>query len=224
VAALDEYYGQVLQDPNIPALVINEPHPRFFPYPTKFEEWNPVANVKPTCTEFEYIDAFRADPTNLTFLAKVKSSGQKLVIKFVGRYGTEAHQLLADAKMAPRLLYCGRLDGKRDVRSAWWIPGLYVGPVSMVVTEHIEGNTTEKESAWPKDARQKIEKAIQKLHDAKLVFGDLRASSVMFSGDNVFFTDFGWAGRVDEVVDTLMDHDWFMLDQFSHPLEDNWSR
>ena len=38
VATLDKYYGQVQQDSNIPALVCNESHPRFFPYPTTFEE------------------------------------------------------------------------------------------------------------------------------------------------------------------------------------------
>ena len=32
------------------------------------------------------IDAFHAEPTNATFLAKVKLSDQKLVVKFVGRY------------------------------------------------------------------------------------------------------------------------------------------
>ena len=109
----------------------------------KFEEYRPEANAGPKYTEFEYIDTFRADLTNVTFLAKVKSSDQELVVKFVGRYGVEAHQLLADAGMAPRLLYCGLMDGKSDVRNAGSCAqgsikrgGLYVGLMRMVVMEH----------------------------------------------------------------------------------------
>ena len=42
VAALDEYYNQVSKDPNIPALVDNEPHPRFSPHPTRFRALKPL--------------------------------------------------------------------------------------------------------------------------------------------------------------------------------------
>jgi len=41
VTALDRYYDQILQAPDIPtldpALASDQPHPRFFPYPTKFQ-------------------------------------------------------------------------------------------------------------------------------------------------------------------------------------------
>jgi len=115
----------------------------------------------------------------------------------------EAHQLLADAGMAPRLLYCGLLDGECDVRNAGSFTqvspgGLYACPVDMVVMEYIEGDTVDKASVLPKDIREKAEKAIQKLHDAQLVFGDLRAVNVMVSGDKVFLIDFDWAGKVNE--------------------------
>jgi len=241
VEALGEYYESVSKDQDIPALVLNEPHPRFFPYPTSFEEYPTKADHEPKCTEFRYIDAFSADSTNVTFLAEVKSSGQKLVIKFVDRYGVEAHQLLADASMAPLLLYCGQLDGKKDVRGAEGRTeddtnpgGLYDGPMRMVVMEYIEGNTADKESAWPEDAREKMEKAIQKLHDAQLVYEDLRAPNVMFPGDKVLLIDFDWAGKVGkahyprnlaswvkwpeeaenlEMKPILEEDDWFMLDQ-----------
>ena len=76
--------------------------------------------------------------------------------------------------------------------------------------------------------------AIQKLHDAQLVFGDMRGPNLMLSADGVFLIDFDWAGRVDEVryplnlsrsvrwakgakgfemKYILMDHDLFMLNQ-----------
>ena len=240
LAALREYYDQVSRDSNIPPLVTNEPHPRFFPYPTRFKEYRAEADAESEWTEFEYINIPRADPTNVTFVAKAKSSGRKLVIKFVEKYGVEAHQLLADAGMAPQLLYCGLLDGEWDVRNAGsrtrvnTAGGLYSCPIDMVVMEHIEGNTVDKTSVLPKDVREKTKKAIQKLHDAQLVFGDLRAVNVMVSGDKVFLIDFDWAGKVNEAryplnLSTrvrwpkeakelemeyiLMDHDRFMLDE-----------
>ena len=78
----------------------SEPHPRFFPYPMRFKEYRAAADPKPEWTEFEYIDTPSADPINVTFITKVKSD-QKLVMRFVEKYGMEAHQLLADAEMAP---------------------------------------------------------------------------------------------------------------------------
>ena len=120
LVALDKYYDQIWNDNSIPALEPDKPHPRLFPYPTKFQEYraevdaksktadagSTTADAESRTTEFEYIDAFRADPTNVTFLAKVKPSDSdwKLVVKFVDRYGVEAHELLANAEMAPKLL------------------------------------------------------------------------------------------------------------------------
>lgn len=241
MVALDRYYGQVWEDQSIPVYVPLKPHPRVFPYPTKFNERPTEADTTPEYIEFEYIDALRADPTNVTFLAKVKSSDKKLVIKFVDRYGVEAHQLLAVEKMAPQLLYCGLLDGKSDVRDAGdhaqgsiGRGGLYLGPMRMVITEHIKGNTADEVSTWPNGAREEIKKAIQKLHDAQLVFGDLRGPNIMFSENRVFLIDFDWAGRVNEaryprhlsgrvawpgdveeleMKPILMDHDLTMLER-----------
>ena len=162
-----------------------------------------------------------------------------MVIKFVNRYGVETHQLLADEKMAPQLLYCGPLDGINDVRidgsrteGSTKIGGLYVGSMRMIVMEYIKRDTVEP--LWPNDAREKIEKAIKTLHDAKIVFGDLRAPDIIFSGGNPFLIDFDWAGKEGEaryprnlsrsvtwpkeveeleMKPILMDHDWFMFGQ-----------
>ena len=211
----------------------------FFLVPKKIEEHSTEADAWPNRIEFEYINAFHAEPTNTTFLVKVKSSDQKLVVKFVDRYGVEAHQLLADAVMALRLLYCGLLDGKNDARNVGSgargdtkRDGLYVGPMRMVIMEYIEGTT--EQSAWPENAQEKIERVVQKLHVAQLVFGDLRASNILFAGDNPFFINFSWAWKVNEARYTrnlsrsvkwpgkaeelemkpiLTDHDWFMLGQ-----------
>lgn len=204
VATLDEYYDQIARDQNIPPFVPNKPHPRIFPYPVRFIEHGAGAEHK--WTDFEYIDISRMGPTNVTFIARDKSSNRKLVIKFVGRYGVSAHELLAGEGIAPQLLYCGSLDGKNDVRDSAnpalesaVVGGLYLGPIRMVVMEHIEGDTMDKVSHLPKNAHAQVEKAIEKLHDAQLVFGDLRQPNIMISGSTVFLIDFDWAGKVNEV-------------------------
>ena len=247
VTALDEYYDKVFHSQDIPTPGPSEPHPRFFTYPTKFQEYlvesgrksETADGARPELSEFQYIEPLHGDPTNATFLAKVKSSDRKLVIKFVDRYGVEAHQLLADEKMAPQLLYCGLLDGMSDVRidgsrtkGSTKIGGLYVGPMRMVVMECIERDTVEP--FLPDDARKKVEEVVKKLHEAKFVFGDLRAPNIIFPGDRPFLIDFDWGGKEGEaryprnlsgsvrwprdaseleMKPILMDHDRFMLGQ-----------
>ena len=239
LAELDGYYSRVLQDPNIPALILNEPHPRFFPYPTKFREYCAEANG--AVTEFEYINASCMDPTNVSFTARVKSSGQKLFIRFVEKYGAAAHQLLANAGMAPRLLYCGLPDGTDDVRRVGSRAlgrireyGLYEGPIRMVVMQHVEGKTMDKVSPPPENACDQTWKAIMELHSAGMVFGDLQGPNVLVSGEKIFLTKFDWAGREGEAYypgdlsrevnwpekveelelePILMVHDRFMLSQ-----------
>jgi len=245
VEALDQYYDKVFRATDIPALgpalASNQPHPRFFPYPTRFQEYRTGLGSTAEYTDFEYLRPLHAAPTNTTFLAKDKSSGQNLVIKFVDRYGVDAHQLLADAGMAPRLLYCGLMDGRDDVRNAWSRAvgsikggGLYIGPTRMVVMEYIEGNSEVERASWPDDAREQVEEAVKKLHAAQLVFGDLRGPNIIFSKGKAFLIDFDWAGKVNEaryprnlsrslrwpakaeeleMEPILMGHDRFMLDQ-----------
>lgn len=149
----------------------------------------------------------------------------------------EAHPLFAGAGM--QSLCCGLLDGKHDLRNAGSRPqgsteagGLYVGPMHMVVMEHVGGSTGQ--SGWSKGAREKVREAIQKLHDAALVFGDLRTPNVMFPGDKAFLINFEWAGNAGEaryprnlsrsvkwpekaeeleMKPIFMDHDWFMFNQ-----------
>ncbi|KAF9781783.1 hypothetical protein BJ322DRAFT_1078259 [Thelephora terrestris] len=117
ISTLDKYYDQVWKDRNVLDLVAKEPNPRIFPYPTGFIEYGVEANTEPVWTEFEYSGAPSMYYANKPFFAKVKTSNRRLVIKFVSRYGVDAHELIAAEEMAPRLLYCGLLDGKDDVRN-----------------------------------------------------------------------------------------------------------
>ena len=187
--------------------------PCFFPHPTKFKEHQattPIELKEPHATEhtkskvtefteFKYINVPDADPTNVTFFAEVveHKPRRKLVIKFVDRYGTEAHETLAEKGMAPQLLYYGALDGEEDLRNSTkegaFEHGLYIGPLRMVIMEYIKGEP------WPRDAREQVKKAIDLLHEKELVFGDLRRQNVLFSGGKVLLIDFDWAGKEKEV-------------------------
>ena len=189
--------------------------PSFFPYATQFKEFEATESIKskepaaakPTdsqesrvaevtkYTKFKYSDVPDADPTNVTFFAQVDSDppGPKLVVKFVNRYGVKAHETLAEKRMAPQLLYYGTIDGNNDLRASGdegrFEHGLYIGPLRMVVMEHIEGDS------WPDDAKDQVKEAIDLLHQNNLVFGDLRPPNVLFSGGKVFLIDFDWAGK-----------------------------
>jgi hypothetical protein len=95
---------------------------------------------------------------------------QQLVVKLVDRYGVDTHLTLANLEMAPRLPYCGTLDGEnylRDVGNKGISnDGLYIGLLRMVVMDFVEC-----EGAWPEGACDQAKKAIDTLHDEGLVFG-----------------------------------------------------
>ncbi|KAF9643344.1 hypothetical protein BDM02DRAFT_3104572 [Thelephora ganbajun] len=200
-ATLDKYYEGILrQETSSTSPQQGPPTPRrcFFPYPTKFREYGVGTGAEAQVTEFEYTDVPDADPANVTFFVRVKSSGRKLVVKFVDRYGVEAHEHMAKVGMAPRLLYCGSLDGENDVRHGKSCVqgevkhGLYVGPLRMAVMEYI------KPEERPGDAREKTREVIDELHGRGFVFGDLREPNVLFSGGKVYLIDFDWAGKIGE--------------------------
>ncbi|KAK0209775.1 hypothetical protein IW262DRAFT_1281192 [Armillaria fumosa] len=184
-------------------LIPNKPHPRYFPYPDSFHEFQ-----SRTKTKFKYLDVLESDSTNVTFLAQTTSDDRKLIVKFVDRYGDNAHTCLAAKKMAPGLLFCGLLNGIDDVRvaaSAGGITkcsGLYVGPMRMVIMEYIDGNSAQAtpEGDWPLDTHEQIEKALQTLHSQGFVFGDLRRPNVMFTPDSkALLIDFDWSGEEGKV-------------------------
>ncbi|KAF5337703.1 hypothetical protein D9758_017346 [Tetrapyrgos nigripes] len=184
----------------------NTPHPRFFPYPTKFK----CRQSKETIS-FRYLNATDDDDSrNLVYLAQTQEpQPRKLIVKFSDRYGYEAHQLLADAKHAPELFYCGLLDGESDVldsekakgRFRGGAGGLYTGPMRMIVMEYLEGKNalqTPREE-WPPTAHAHVKATIDQLHEAGFVFGDLRLPNVIFADGDTKLIDFDWSGKEGDV-------------------------
>ena len=99
---LNQYYERISDQVTITPIAPEDPQgPRvrcFFPYSTEFEEYQARPGTEPQPTEFEYINVPDAHPANVTFFVQVKSSNRKFVTKFVGRYGMEAHELLASER------------------------------------------------------------------------------------------------------------------------------
>ncbi|KAF4612659.1 hypothetical protein D9613_011736 [Agrocybe pediades] len=124
------------------------------------------------------------------YFAKLASSGEEVVVKFTAQYSKAAHQLLADAGFAPKLHFCDMIVG-----------GLYI-----VVMERIKGKSIwqllQEKEAIPSLVGKRVEAAISCLHNANLVFGDLRDANVLYSRSDdpavegkVFLIDFDWTDK-----------------------------
>jgi hypothetical protein len=98
---LEEFYVQIGNEQEVTAQLF---HSRFFPCYTKYLD-HEQREVK-----FEYVRSLTLSHKS-PFLAKLKDSGEHVVVKFVERYGVEAHKHLAKDNKAPRLRFCGSLDG-----------------------------------------------------------------------------------------------------------------
>ncbi|KAL5522337.1 hypothetical protein ACEPAF_2194 [Sanghuangporus sanghuang] len=142
-----------------------------------------------------------------------------VVVKFTVRYHEQAHRILEQNELAPRLHFC--------------IP--LVGDMYMVIMDYIED--TPLYLAKPEDPEKvlsDVETAIDLLHAQNLVFGDLRVQNIVLKPKGkAMLIDFDWVGKhnvdrypaswnkdagkwspsVDRRV--LMDkaHDTFMLDK-----------
>ncbi|KAH8091662.1 hypothetical protein BXZ70DRAFT_977367 [Cristinia sonorae] len=188
---LEAYYRGLALEPTP-----NTPSPASFPHPTTFTA------ADGSEVQFRYLQRLEDDAASVTFLAETVKSGasenvSRIVVKFVDRYGADAHRLLARANLAPALLYFGALDGKTMTTEQDVVKfGLYVGPIRMVVMEFVDGSTVADDAKRPDNAKEKLTNALRVLHAEDYVFGDLRAPNVMFTKDGELrLIDFNWAGK-----------------------------
>ncbi|TFK23836.1 hypothetical protein FA15DRAFT_593483, partial [Coprinopsis marcescibilis] len=119
--------------------------------------------------------------------------GKQALVKFGERYGKAAHEILADAGLAPKLYCCIRIRG-----------GL-----TMAVMEYVDSQDAHSAfwgRAIPEQVVDDVKRALELLHQQNLVFGDLRipnnlVSKVDSEGDVgrwvTRLVDFSWAGRDD---------------------------
>jgi hypothetical protein len=188
------YYG--LHNDTIPGVHLDKPHPRFYPCPTSYTD------DKGCQVEFRYNRRLERDePTCVTFLAEIISNDatQKVVVKFVARYGRIVHNYLAQKGHAPRLLYFGRLDGTMHAPTSDFdqFNGARhpdMGAMQMtVVMGYIDSKTT-----TPPNACEQIREILIDLHSAAYAFGDLGRLNILFNKtDKVSLVDINWCGRYD---------------------------
>ncbi|KAG8908621.1 hypothetical protein FRB99_004909 [Tulasnella sp. 403] len=130
------------------------------------------------------------------FDAVAKSSDEQeetpVKVKVVPRYGKEAHILLAEERLAPKLLHCEKLD-------AHW---------TVVIMESIPGPNlllAGYDRITPRVLTD-IQEAVSLLHRKNLVFGDLRSPNIVLCDRHTLdgvergamLVDFDWAGTAGE--------------------------
>jgi serine/threonine protein kinase len=182
VERLEKYYEALDLHPDAHEYL----HPSVFPSITTFLD--KTGNTTP----FKYVRPLEDEPGCVAFHAKtIGSSPMDVVIKFVERYGEEAHQVLAKEHLAPQLLYCGRVGIHDDDPT--------FGELRMVVMEYVDGETLHEVKRVPPSAKEEVARALEILHDKDYAFGDLRRQNVMITrNEEVKLVDFDWAGKENE--------------------------
>jgi len=178
VEKLREYYVRLKIVPS----GLNDLHPRYFPSIRAYRDEND------RIVEFKYIQPLEIESTCVTFLARTTTNASKpVVVKFVQRYGEEAHRLVAKENLAPQLFYYGKIGVPEGDPS--------YGHLRMVVMEYIDGETLNRATRIPSTFKDRIRHALNVLHDQGYIFGDLRQPNVMVTkNEEVKLIDFDWAG------------------------------
>ncbi|KAG9218575.1 hypothetical protein CCMSSC00406_0001311 [Pleurotus cornucopiae] len=177
-----------------------------------------------TTFSLKYLHPFFNRRSNrAVFLAKAQSDHTqiKCAVKFTACYCQEAHQMMEEAGLAPKLLYCN-----------------FEPTVSKfcVITQYIEEPLDPKMCTQPlKEGIEKLKNTLKKLHAQSYVFGDLRSANIIldetscpklidfdwsgkegtvFYPSNLVMTDIEWATGVKGEGKILCQHDEEMLEIF----------
>lgn len=130
-----------------------------------------------------------ADYRRTIFLATYEE--KPVLVKFCDRYSEAAHRTLAAAGLAPRLHFCSPI----------------IGDIFMVVMDLVGGQDAYSEFRHrdlPSTVLNDVKHALETLHDAGLVFGDVRRPNIMVyksqeKGSEEWrgmLVDFDWAGPI----------------------------
>ena len=179
LADLEKFYGS-LQAATSPS----DQH--FFPFPHSYSD---------SCGQevnFKYIS--RLNENKAIYLAE-SHDGRKLIVKFVQRYNSCAHRLLAINTFAPQLHHSS-LDNAETNR---------MGALGMVVMDFVIGENAYKlysDDRLPDAVYNQVKKAIDILHAKSFVFGDLRLPNIIITDQqknrcSLISTGVGWIRLVD---------------------------
>ena len=160
---------------------------RLFPQPT-YATRHPQ-EIPTIIGRFEYAGRKPNDYRRALFEATYK--GRSVLIKFCETYHGNAHEIVAKAGYAPELFFCERLQGG----------------VMMVIMELVSAKDASHHfgsaEKIPSDLLDDVKAAISILHNANLVFGDVRRPNILVKKtDNdrlrALLIDFELVGQADQ--------------------------
>ncbi|KAH7098464.1 hypothetical protein BKA62DRAFT_811226 [Auriculariales sp. MPI-PUGE-AT-0066] len=134
----------------------------------------------------EYQERLRPTPSRSVFRAKASRNDKTIdvIVKFTSRYCREAHDLVAEKGAAPKLWHCG------------W--DSTVGQ-TVVMYSYVSQEFDDRSRRLERDeAIEILRDAVETMHKAGYVHGDLREPNILLDGNNApIIIDFDWAGRTD---------------------------
>ena len=139
--------------------------------------------------KIEYTERLaRHFPSSTVFKGTIECEGGEdkakhdVVIKFTDGYCKDAHEMLTKISLAPKLWFCNREESV----------GMYV-----VVMGHVRG---EQAGSLLEDEAHidQLRTAVDALHVAGYVHGDLRGPNLLIAKDGLKLIDFDWCGKAGE--------------------------
>ncbi|KAH9917641.1 uncharacterized protein BXZ73DRAFT_105465 [Epithele typhae] len=121
-------------------------------------------------------------PAGSTDQSSTFSKSFTVVVKFTFQYGEEGHKLL-EPEHAPKLWYCARAND-----TSMWI----------VVMDFIQGKDVNEDRSLTRVQGKDLRKALSRLHEVDLVFGDVCAANIITVGHTIRLVDFDWCDKVNK--------------------------
>jgi hypothetical protein len=121
--------------------------------------------------DFRYIK--RLHETKAVYLAE-STFGHQLIVKFVQRYNSRAHRLLASHGLAPQLHYSSLDDANSNT----------MGALGVVIMDFVRGSDAYElysKTQLPNAIYDGVKQAIDILHTESIVFGDLRLPNIVIT-------------------------------------------
>ena len=159
---------------------------RLFPNPTYLS--NKPSQKLTFTSRFHYEGRLSDDYARSLFRANYGEGEmeEEVLVKFCEHYHADGHRKVAAANYAPKLFYCEQI----------------LGGVIMVVMKFIDGSNSHyrfKHQVLPPKILDDVRNAVNELHDATLVFGDLRRPNIIIhktsDGERAMLVDFDWVGQ-----------------------------
>jgi hypothetical protein len=112
-----------------------------------------------------------------TRMFEAKLFDEDVIVKFSNfNYGFKVHNYLSQLKLAPRIKFWHKLAGK-------WL---------VIVMEKVNGSKLSLSAS--QDAKKAFKEAVERMHDAGFVHGNLHSDNILVDGDKICILGFDWAG------------------------------